>query len=157
MKTKRITIASIVAALFMSLCVFPTAANAAGKSCNTMHSYSTNVTPGYVWINMPSYNAGGGTGDFRCYLAPGASNQGVAALQAGINECYAAQLSKAGLKPLVKDGVYGAGTKKALAVVQQAIKNDTASSMVVDGLYGPTTAGAMRFKASDGQCRRVFA
>lgn len=138
----------------MSLCVFPTAANAAAKSCNSSGSYSASVLPGkpYAWVNMPDYTDAGGGGDFRCYLAPGASNRGVTELQRGINECYAARL---GIARIATDGVYGAATKRALTNVQRLIRAETHANLVVDGLYGPTTAGAMRFKASNGVCERV--
>ncbi|MEU7283635.1 peptidoglycan-binding domain-containing protein [Streptomyces sp. NPDC045431] len=70
--------------------------------------------------------AASSTGSLNCQLGPGNSSSAVKALQNSINRCYS-------FAKIDVDGVYGSGTKAAVAKVQRY------HGISADGLYGPST------------------
>ncbi|WP_160159716.1 peptidoglycan-binding domain-containing protein [Streptomyces sp. WAC05374] len=70
--------------------------------------------------------AAASNGSLNCQLGPGNSSSAVRALQNSINRCY-------NFADIAVDGIYGPGTKAAVAKVQRY------HGISDDGLYGPST------------------
>ncbi len=109
---------------FAGAAVFAVAApaSAATPSCNGTGTF---YRPG-VYATYPAYNGNGG-----CIIREGNSGEDVKALQRGLKRCY--------VSGLVVDGAFGAKTLAALKTAQSR------AGVTADGVYGPTTAGAINF------------
>ena len=122
MKTR---IAKILLPLAVAGCgVFAVAspAHAAVATCNN----KVNISKGSLYATYPAYNSTG-----TCVMGKGNSGVAVKTLQGALNSCYHSGL--------VADGIFGDKTVKALKAAQNAAGVDD------DGVYGPTTAGAIKF------------
>ncbi|MBF4624544.1 peptidoglycan-binding protein [Clavibacter sp. VKM Ac-2872] len=111
--------------------------DAASRYCNEHYSYYNN-SAGERVNYFPAYeDVSIETG--RCTLEKGTRGEGVATLQASLNQCYH--------RGLTEDGIFGAATYNALLAVQRQI------GVTVDGVYGPNTGSAMLHTGDT--CRRV--
>jgi peptidoglycan hydrolase-like protein with peptidoglycan-binding domain len=111
--------------------------DAASRHCNEHYAYLRGGDPSNVNY-FPAYeDASIETG--RCTLEKGTRGEGVATLQASLNQCYH--------RGLAEDGIFGAATYSALLAVQRQI------GVAVDGVYGPNTGSAMLHTGDT--CRRV--
>ncbi|WP_416971062.1 peptidoglycan-binding domain-containing protein [Streptomyces sp. 4F14] len=108
-------------------------AQAATATCSTSVSYTT--VSGFT-TSIPAAGR-----DVTCLLARGDSGNAVKALQFSLNECYGAAL--------VRDGIFGAGTQAALRRAQSR------EGQTADGVYGPRTRDALRWRVAGFACDRV--
>ncbi|NUR59360.1 MAG: peptidoglycan-binding protein [Catenulispora sp.] len=83
---------------------------------------------------------------WRCWMGYGAHSSAVGALQQSLNRCYKGVIGTT----LRVDNSYGPRTRAALIRTQRYLRYHGFPYLVVDGVYGPQTALAMRHKAVTG-------
>lgn len=90
-------------------------------------------------------------GSVNCNMVRGNVSDGVARLQDTLNDCYPAELRRAGVFPLWIDRDFGGDTRTALIAVQRAV------GVRADGVYGPNTRRAMKHQDVNfaDPCKRV--
>ncbi|WP_157803861.1 peptidoglycan-binding domain-containing protein [Luteimicrobium subarcticum] len=128
-----VTVLATTAALAAPGVAAATSASAATYTCND--SYGGAVGQAI----KPAYHSGSSY-ITSCYMAPGADNDGVYALQLALVLCYD--------RDIATDGSYGPATKAALKYAQGK------EHVTADGFYGPATASVLHFATHDG-VRRV--
>ncbi|WP_172405840.1 peptidoglycan-binding domain-containing protein [Clavibacter michiganensis] len=111
--------------------------DAASRHCNEHYSYLQGGDPSTINY-IPAYEDAS-VETARCILEKGSRGEGVATLQASLNQCYH--------RGLTEDGIFGAATYNALLAVQRQV------GVTVDGVYGPNTGSAMLHTGN--ACRRV--
>jgi peptidoglycan hydrolase-like protein with peptidoglycan-binding domain len=89
----------------------------------------------------PVPTVGNNTWQPACQLASGNDSSAVEVLQLTLNSCYGAALTN--------DGDFGPATRAAVEAMQADI------GVSVDGIYGPNTRTAMKFRPTEGNCYKL--
>ncbi|MFG2429283.1 peptidoglycan-binding protein [Streptomyces sp. NPDC048590] len=128
--------AMTAAALSLAVATGAPAQAATYSACNTT---KTVYTGNYEYVKVPSHSNSG----LSCNLKLGTgSKSAVKALQDAIMTCYSGTAAYDAIRNSGGvDGVYGAGTVKAVKLLQKNQLGFTGSA--VDGVYGPNTRKAM--------------
>jgi peptidoglycan hydrolase-like protein with peptidoglycan-binding domain len=112
----------------------PGLANASTASCTGFSAYALVNGAGDGFTDVPT--VGTNTWQPACQLAYGNDSSAVTVLQQTLNGCYGYDLTE--------DGDFGPATQAAVEGMQADI------GVSVDGIYGPNTRTAMKFRPSEG-------
>jgi peptidoglycan hydrolase-like protein with peptidoglycan-binding domain len=112
----------------------PGLANASTASCTGSSAYELVNGAGDGIGVVPT--VGNNTFQPACQLASGNDSSAVTALQETLNACYGYDLAE--------DGDFGPATEAAVEGMQADI------GVSVDGIYGPNTRTAMKFRPTEG-------